>query len=247
MLHYNFPPYSVGETGRMARAGPARNRPWQARLARDPPDAADRGGIPLYDPHRLGDHRIERLVLDGDRLRLLARSDGRGRSVEAADRGHRDGPDPRGQALRRSLGHSGRRRSSRRHGFQGRRHDRGRHLAADGHQDRRHHRGDHEGRARPGEGRAPAYPRRNEQGADRRARRARRIRAAHRDDENPDRQDPRSHRHRRQGHPRNRREDRRQDQHRGRRHGQDRFGRRRQDQGRRQLDQIDRLRSGNRP
>ncbi len=38
------------------------------------------------------------------------------------------------------------------------------HLAADGHQDRRHHRGDHEGRARPGQGRPPAHPRRNAQG-----------------------------------------------------------------------------------
>jgi len=38
-----------------------------------------------------------------------------------------------------------------RHGFQGRRHQRGHHLAADGHQDRRNNRGDHEDRARPGE------------------------------------------------------------------------------------------------
>ncbi len=42
--------------------------------------------------------------------------------------------------------------------------ERRRHLAADGHQDRRHHRGDHEGRARPGEGRPSAHPRRNGQG-----------------------------------------------------------------------------------
>ena len=39
-------------------AGPARDRPRQARLARDPPDAADRGGVPLHDPRRLGDHRV---------------------------------------------------------------------------------------------------------------------------------------------------------------------------------------------
>ena len=30
MLHYNFPPFSVGETGRMTRPGPPRNRPRRA-------------------------------------------------------------------------------------------------------------------------------------------------------------------------------------------------------------------------
>ena len=42
MLHYNFPPFSVGETGRIGAPGPPRDRPRQARLARDPPDAAGR-------------------------------------------------------------------------------------------------------------------------------------------------------------------------------------------------------------
>ena len=79
------------------------------------------------------------------------------------------------------------------------------------------------------------------------ARRARRIRAAHRDLQDPDRQDPRSDRHRRQGDPRDRREDRRQDQRRGRRHREGRLRQRRVDQGRDQLDQVDRLRSGDRP
>ena len=97
------------------------------------------------------------------------------------------------------------------------------HLAADGHQDRRHHRRDHEDRARPGQGRPPAYPRRNGQGAAGAASGTRRVRTAHRGHAHPDRQDPRRHRLGRQGHPRDRREDRRQDQHRGRRHGQDRF------------------------
>ena len=77
-------------------ARPPRDRPRQARLARHPPDAADGGGVPLHDPPRLRDHRVERLVLDGDRLRLVARFDGRRRAAEAADRGHRDGPHPRG-------------------------------------------------------------------------------------------------------------------------------------------------------
>ncbi len=76
---------------------------------------------------------------------------------------------------------------------------------------------------------------------------ARRIRAAHRDLQDPDRQDPRSDRYRRQGHPGDRREDRRQDQHRGRRHRQGGLGRRRIDQGRGQLDQVDHVRARSRP
>ena len=59
------------------------------------------------------------------------------------------------------------------------------------------------------------------------ARRTRRACAAHRDLQDPDRQDPRSDRHRRQGDPRDRRKDRRQDQHRGRRHGEGRVRQRR--------------------
>ena len=149
------------------RARPPRNRPRQARLARDPSDAADGGGVPLHHPRRLRDHRVERLVLDGDGVRHLAGADGCRRAAQAADRRHRHGPHPRGQALRRALRHPRRRGSSRRHGLQGGRHRRRHHLAADGHQDRRHHRGDHEGRARPGQGRPPAHPRRDGQGAHR--------------------------------------------------------------------------------
>ena len=104
------------------RAQAARNRSRQARLACDPSGAADEARIPLHDPRRLRDHRVERLVLDGHGLRHLAGADGCGRSAQAADRRHRHGPDPRGQALRRALRHSRRRRSSRRHGLQGRRH-----------------------------------------------------------------------------------------------------------------------------
>ena len=40
MLHYNFPPYSVGEVGRMTGPRAPRDRPRQARLARDPPGSA---------------------------------------------------------------------------------------------------------------------------------------------------------------------------------------------------------------
>ena len=64
-------------------ARPSRDRPRQARLARHPPDAADGRRVPLHHPRRLRDHRVERLVLDGDRLRHLARADGRRRAAQA--------------------------------------------------------------------------------------------------------------------------------------------------------------------
>ena len=42
MLHYNFPPYSGRRDRPHGCARPPRNRPWQARLARHPSDAARR-------------------------------------------------------------------------------------------------------------------------------------------------------------------------------------------------------------
>ena len=106
MLHYNFPPFSVGETGRLGGAGPSRDRPWQARLARSPSDAAGGGSVPLYDPRRLGDHRVERLVLDGNGLRLVIVADGCGRSAEGSGGRHRHGPHQGRRALRRPLRYS---------------------------------------------------------------------------------------------------------------------------------------------
>ena len=58
MLHYNFPPYSTGEAGRMGSPGPARDRPRQARLAGGAAAAAVQGKLPLHDPRRLRDHRV---------------------------------------------------------------------------------------------------------------------------------------------------------------------------------------------
>ena len=165
MLHYNFPPFSVGETGRIG--APGRREIGHGKLAWRAirPMLPAEGGVPLHHPRGLGDHRVERLVVDGDRVRHLARADGCRRAAEAADRRHRHGPHPRGQALRRAVRHPRRRGSSRRHGLQGGRHRGGRHRAADGHQDRRHHRRDHEGGAAPGQGRPAAHPRRDGQGA----------------------------------------------------------------------------------
>ena len=58
LLHYNFPPFSVGETGRIGAPGPPRDRPRQARLARHPSDPAVEGGVPLHHPRGVGDHRV---------------------------------------------------------------------------------------------------------------------------------------------------------------------------------------------
>ena len=168
LLHYNFPPYSVGETGRMG--SPGRREIGHGKLAWRAihpmlPTAAE---FPYTIRVVSEITEFERVVVDGHRLRLVAGADGCGRAAQAPDRGHRDGPHSRGLALRRAQRHSRRRGPSRRHGFQGRRHWRRRHFAADGHQDRRHHRGDHGPGARPGARRPHAYPRRDEQGDHRR-------------------------------------------------------------------------------
>ena len=79
-------------------ARPPRDRPRQARLARDPSGAAAAPRVPLHAPRRLRDHRVERLVVDGDGLRRLAGADGRRRAAEAAGRRHRHGPHQGGRA-----------------------------------------------------------------------------------------------------------------------------------------------------
>ena len=66
-------PALFGRRGRPhGLARPARDRPRQARLARGPSAAAGEGEVPLHDPRRLRDHRIERLLLDGDGVRRVA-------------------------------------------------------------------------------------------------------------------------------------------------------------------------------
>ena len=65
-------------------ARPARDRPRQARLARGASADAEPGGVSLHGAHRLRDHRIQRLLVDGDRVRRLAGADGRGRAARSA-------------------------------------------------------------------------------------------------------------------------------------------------------------------
>ncbi len=158
MLHYNFPPFSVGETGRIG--APGRREIGHGKLAW----RAIHPVLPVKDdfPYTIRVvseiTEFERFVVDGDGVRHIARADGRRRAAQARHRGHRDGADQGRAALRGALRHPRRRGSSRRHGLQGSRHRARRHLAADGHQDRRHHRGDHADRARPGQGRPHAHP-----------------------------------------------------------------------------------------
>ena len=96
LLHYNFPPYSVGETGRMG--GTKRREIGHGKLAW-------RAIHPVLPPHHEFPYTVrvvseitefERIVLDGVGLRRLAGADGCRRSPEAADGGHRHGPHPGG-------------------------------------------------------------------------------------------------------------------------------------------------------
>ena len=74
LLHYNFPPFSVGETGRLG--SPGRREIGHGKLAWRAihPVLPATSRVPLYDARRLRDHRIQRLVLDGDGLRHLRSS-----------------------------------------------------------------------------------------------------------------------------------------------------------------------------
>ena len=123
-----------------------------------------RGGVPVHDPPRLRDARVERLVVDGLGLRLDARADGRRRADQGAGRRHRDGPRQGGRRLRHPHRHPGRGGPPRRHGLQGRRHPRGHHRPPDGHQDHRRHAGDHALGARAGEAGARVHPRQDGRG-----------------------------------------------------------------------------------
>ena len=97
LLHYNFPPYSVGEAGRLGAPGRREVGPRETGLARAAGGAAGGDRLPLHDPACLGDHRVERLVLDGHRLWRLAEHDGCWRSAEVAGRRGRYGPDLAGR------------------------------------------------------------------------------------------------------------------------------------------------------
>ena len=95
------------------RPAPPRHRPRRARAARARGRDPGRGGLPLHDPHRVRDARVERLVVDGLGLRLDAGADGCRRADQAAGLRHRHGPRQGGRRLRHPHRHPGRRGSPR--------------------------------------------------------------------------------------------------------------------------------------
>ncbi len=88
MLHYNFPPYSVGEA-RFLR-GPGRREIGHGALAEKSlrTSHSDKGSIPVHHKDCLGHYGIERFFVDGIRLRRHARPDGRRRTHQGAGSGH---------------------------------------------------------------------------------------------------------------------------------------------------------------
>ena len=137
MLHYNFPPFSVGEVGFMRGAG--RREIGHGALAERALSAVipDEDDVPVHAPRGQRHSRIERFELDGLGLRRNAGADGCRCADQGARRRRRDGPGEGRRQVRRPDRHRRRRRSLRRHGFQSRRHARRHHRAADGHQGRR--------------------------------------------------------------------------------------------------------------
>ena len=77
MLHYNFPPFSVGETGRMTGVG--RREIGHGALAERAIEAVlpARGRVALYVAHGFGHSGVERIFFDGYGLRRVAGADGR--------------------------------------------------------------------------------------------------------------------------------------------------------------------------
>ena len=103
MLHYNFPPYSVGEVGRFG--APSRRETGHGKLAW----RALRPMLPSMEdfPYTI---RVLSDITESNGSSSMAtvcggslRDDGRRRSAQASGRRHRHGPDPRRQGLRRPV------------------------------------------------------------------------------------------------------------------------------------------------
>ena len=197
MHHYNFPPYSTGETGRVG--SPRRREIGHGALAERAliPVDPERGGVPLRAPARVRRDVVQRLHVDGERLRLHPVADGRGGADQGAGRGHRDGHDRRRRPVRDAHRHPGRRGRARRHGLQGRR-DRGlRDRDPARHEGRRDAGRRPRRRAAAGEGGAPQDPRGDAGGDPRASRRGEREGPADHHDPDPRGQDRRGDRARR--------------------------------------------------
>ena len=93
LLHYNFPPYSVGEVGRMS--SPGRREIGHGKLAWRAihPVLPERESFPYTIRIVSEITEFERLLVDGHGVRLIAGHDGRGHSAQAPGGRHRHGPD----------------------------------------------------------------------------------------------------------------------------------------------------------
>jgi polyribonucleotide nucleotidyltransferase len=119
-LHYNFPPYCTGEVRRLG--GLNRREIGHGALAERSIEPMI-PGLPLLRARRLRGHGLQRLLLDGLRLRGHPRPDGCRRAHQEPRRGHLHRPRHRRRPPARPADrHPRRRRSLRRHGLQGRRH-----------------------------------------------------------------------------------------------------------------------------
>ena len=122
MLNYNFPPYSVGETGRFG--SPGRREIGHGALARRaleavlPDDTTFPYTIRLVSDITESNGSSSMASVCGGALV----DDGCGRAFESVRRRRGDGPRHGRQQVRDSDGHRRRRRSLRRHGLQSRRH-----------------------------------------------------------------------------------------------------------------------------
>ena len=153
LLHYNFPPFSVGEVKRFG--SPGRREIGHGRLAWRSFQAV------LPDekefPYTI---RVVSDILESNGSSSMATICGGSLALMdagvpiGAGRGRRDGPREGRGRVRDPHRHRGPGRPLRRHGLQGGRNARRDHRAPDGHQDRRHHAADL--RARPSSRRAAA-------------------------------------------------------------------------------------------
>ena len=119
--HYNFPPYSTGETGRV---GSPKRREIGRRAGRAGAGAgrAVEGGMAVRAAHRLRRAQLERLHLDGVGVWLDPLDARRRRAAEGVGRRYRDGSGLRRGQVHDPHRHPRHRGRVRRHGLQGRGH-----------------------------------------------------------------------------------------------------------------------------
>ena len=100
MLHYYFPLVFGGRVPADPRSGPSRNRPRGAGRTQRQAGPARPGRLPLHDPRHLRHPGVERLQLDGLRLRRHPGLDGGRRADQQPGGRHLDRPGQGARSLR---------------------------------------------------------------------------------------------------------------------------------------------------